>query len=64
MSQTEKQVTVSTLPVTVEEFPEFYAMRPDWLDSDSERAAFQARYPELVARNADCWDASQETAQA
>jgi hypothetical protein len=56
--------TATTLPATVEQFPTFYAARPDWLDSDTERAQFQACYPELVAQYADCWQAEQETAQA
>lgn len=53
---------VTTLPTSVQENSWFYAMRPDWLETDQEREAFKAQYPELVARNADCWQ--QETAQA
>jgi hypothetical protein len=53
---------VTTLPTSVQEQAWFYAMRPDWLESDEQREAFQAQYPELVARNADCWQ--QEAVQA
>lgn len=54
----------STLPVNVVENAWFYAMRPDWLENDQERAVFQAQFPTLVERNADCWQSDQTETQA
>lgn len=34
--------------------PEFWALRPEWMDED-ERAAFAAEHPDLVEKYADCW---------
>lgn len=56
----DSQTQQTSLSTNVVENAWFYAMRPDWLENDQERAAFQAQYPELVQRNADCWQ-SQET---
>jgi len=39
---------------TVDENAWFYGLRPEWLEED-ERAAFAANHPDIVARNADCW---------
>jgi len=44
-----------TLPTTVLEHPGFYALRPEWLDSDEERQAFRAQFPEFVEKYSDCW---------
>jgi hypothetical protein len=49
----------------IEEFPTFYACRPDWLTAEQQEQ-FKVNHPELVAEYADCWqDAAnqpQETA--
>jgi hypothetical protein len=60
------QNTQATLSDTVHQFPGFYALRPEWFDTDDERAAFKAQYPELVAQYSDCWEPEQvaETALA
>jgi Asp-tRNA(Asn)/Glu-tRNA(Gln) amidotransferase C subunit len=55
----EDQNTQATLSTSVVENSWFYAMRPDWLESDTEREAFKTQFPELVARNADCWQEAQ-----
>lgn len=60
-SQTQQ---TSTLPTNVTDNAWFYAMRPDWLETDKEREAFKAQFPSLVERNADCWQSDQTPQQA
>ncbi len=48
------------MPETVEQFPTFYAMRPEWLDSDEDRQAFAEQYPALVEKFQDCWQEESE----
>ena len=61
MNSPKEQATVLSSNVTENAW--FYAMRPEWLETDQERQAFQSQYPELVAKHSDCWQ-SQETKQA
>jgi hypothetical protein len=38
-----------------EELDTFYAVRPEWFESDEERTAFAAAHPELVEQYSGCW---------
>lgn len=48
----------------VSQFSTFYALRPELLDNDEQRAAFAAQYPELVEKFKDCWQPEEEEEEA
>jgi hypothetical protein len=52
-------MTDSNNTSTIDQFPSFYAARPEWL-TDDERQAFAAKYPELVEEHNDCWQMESE----
>ena len=46
---------MKNLLASQEEIDTFYAVRPEWFDTDEERADFAVAHPELVEQYSDCW---------
>jgi hypothetical protein len=51
----ESQEVTATPSDKVSEQARFYALRPEWLESDEERNLFRQLYPEMVAAFPECW---------
>ncbi len=47
---------MSLVNMSEQELATFYAVRPEWFDTDQERDQFAAQHPELVEKYADCWE--------